>query len=420
MQKDSSERKTYRKSPGRHYGYTDEPLYAQRERGQDGQRDTSTQSESWPSQVMSASRPNTALVQRPDPRRTRQLLRQNILAGKSTRPIAENDTLLETQEGEKRTRHLPYYEEMDGNTLTRRRYVHDDVHPHLPSTQELMEEEEEPDEWEDFEESDSATGYEDTFDAPMEYPEGRPKRASVLSPAPRLRQTRARRPEHQVDDEEAYENDEKPPVRRKRRKRKLSRRGLLLGAGAVALGGVGVAAYELGPKIPQAVGNVGSTIEHQLQDAFNNGVAQGAANVRKEFVTALDNLEGVSLESAMGAARLTRVAYDVFVSPLIKFGSTITGDFLKGMLGAVKTARGWLAGAFQDNVTLQAVQKVLESWVGQVSSMPKQLDAITQTDLDGAQAYLRSLQRKLDEEKAKLNNAQVTPSPAPKFPARHG
>jgi hypothetical protein len=45
--------------------------------------------------------------------------------------------------------------------------------------------------------------------------------------------------------------------------------------------------------------------------------------------------------------------------------------------------------------------------------MPKQLDAITQTDLDGAQGYLRALQTKLDEERAKLNNPSSTTNTQP-------
>jgi hypothetical protein len=101
----------------------------------------------------------------------------------------------------------------------------------------------------------------------------------------------------------------------------------------------------------------------------------------------------------------------------VHFGSAITGDFLNGMLSALKTARGWLAGAYQDNASLAAIQHVLESWVGQVNSLPKQLDAITQTDLDGAQGYLRALQAKLNEEKAQINNPSSTtnkqPTPQP-------
>jgi hypothetical protein len=153
-------------------------------------------------------------------------------------------------------------------------------------------------------------------------------------------------------------------------------------------------------------------------------MAQGAEAARKELITALDNLEGFSLEGAITAARLTRVAYDVFVSPVIQFGATVATDFLSAMLKAFKTARMLLAGVYQDNATLQAIQKVMESWVSQVTTMPKQLNAITQADLDGAQAYLRALQRKIEQEKQQLQNngtpvagtptAQPNTKPTPK------
>ena len=60
-----------------------------------------------------------------------------------------------------------------------------------------------------------------------------------------------------------------------------------------------------------------------------------------------------------------------------------------------------------------ALQAVLQSWVNQVQNMPKKLQTITDTDLDGAQAYLRALQRKIQEEQAKLNGQGTTPTPAP-------
>jgi hypothetical protein len=269
----------------------------------------------------------------------------------------------------------------------------------------------EEEEWNEFEDVDPDIGYEDQLDMPLAYTEGIPGKPLV----PRARQAvpeRSRRQDEMADYEDEYDEDDAPSVRRKTRKRKISRRGVLLGLGAAAVAGTGVAAYELGPKLPQAISTAGTNIEHQIQDAFNKGLEQGAENVRKEFVTTLENLEGFTLDGAISAAKLTRVAYDVFVSPVINFGATITGDFLSGMLRAFKTARGWLAGAYQDNSTLVAIQKVLETWVDKVPTLPKQLDAITQTDLDGAQAYLRALQRKIEDEKAKLNNAKVTPTPA--------
>jgi hypothetical protein len=213
------------------------------------------------------------------------------------------------------------------------------------------------------------------------------------------------------DDEYDDYEDDQPSIGRSGKKRKASRRGLLVGLGAVAIAGAGIAAYELGPKV---VGKVGADLEHQLQDAFNKGLAQGADAVRKDFVTSLENLEGVTLAAAQTGALLTRRAYDVFVSPIVKFGSTLAADFLAVMLQAFKSGRRILGVVNQDNATLAAIQSVLEMWVGQVSNLPKQLDTITQTDLDGAQAYLRALQRKLDEEKAKLNNSgkQSTPGNA--------
>ena len=188
---------------------------------------------------------------------------------------------------------------------------------------------------------------------------------------------------------------------------------MLLGLGAVAVGGAGVAAYELAPKIPQAINSAGANIEHQLQDAVNKGVAQGADAVRKEFVTTLENIEGVSIDTAISAASLTRVAYDTFVSPIVSFSANIAGDFLSTMLRAFRSARGFLQAAGQDNTTLASIQKVLESWVAQVSNMPKQLDAITDADLDGAQAYLRKLKNTINAEKAKLNQSQPTHSTTP-------
>ncbi|HZO73849.1 MAG TPA: hypothetical protein VFB60_16725 [Ktedonobacteraceae bacterium] len=405
MSKDRSERKTYRKSPGRQYGHEYDPLRSRSGHSQSGRTNTLSSHERWPDQGETSSQFSSASAQRPDLRRTRQLLRQNILSNK-VRLAQEAHLEVAPDEGYER------YPSQDPRRDPARNGAH------VPSRREPLEEYEEQGEWADFEAVDPDLDYEDPLDVPMGYIDdipARPRaRASVNTPDPRLTggtPSGKIRPRHVEDDYDDYEDEDESSNPRKK-KRKISRRGLLLGMGAAAVAGAGIGAYELVPKIPQALGDAGANIEHQLQDAFN----QGADSVRREFITALDNLEGFSLEGAVTAARLTRVAYDVFVSPIVKFGATLTGDFLNTMLSALKTARGWLAGAYQDNATLIAIQKVLETWVSQISLMPKQLDAITQTDLDGAQAYLRALQRKIDEEKAKLNGAQTTPTanPTPK------
>jgi hypothetical protein len=421
MPKDRSERKTYRKSPGRQYNYETDPLRSRTGHSQSGRAENGYSG--------TTGRISTQI--RPDLRRTRQLLRQSILASKA-HPATSDEEHVEQQEDEQPFQHPPQHEqEIRKHHPTRSRLQQQ----HLPSTRELMEAGQQEDEnhWSELEDIDPDLGYEDPLDVRLGYTEGIPPRSSVLAPmtqngqyVPTRVPRRSVRPvESEEYDDDEYEDeyeddDDRASAHRGAGKRNMSRRGLLVGLGLVAVGGTGVAAYELAPKIPQAVSNVGTNIEHQLQDAFNKGLQQGADNVRKEFVTALESLEGFSLQGAMDAAKLTRVAYDTFVSPIIKFGAVLTGDFLSSMLRAVQSARGLLAQSFQDNPTLIAVQKVLQSWVDQVNNMPKQLDAITNADLDGAQAYLRALQRKLDEEKAKLNNTNqkatptTKPTPTPK------
>src|SRR5260221_826293 len=89
MIEDRPERKMYRKSPGRQYGYEYDPLHSQSlsRYGQQGQSDVSVQSQSWDDHDETGSRSNRRtsglLAPRPNPRRSRQPLRQNIISSKS-------------------------------------------------------------------------------------------------------------------------------------------------------------------------------------------------------------------------------------------------------------------------------------------------------------------------------------------------
>ncbi len=269
---------------------------------------------------------------------------------------------------------------------------------------------EEEDEWRNFDFVDPDIGYEDPLDQRIGFAEHPPVRRPSDYRASRRPVQFDAEPfdEDEYADEEEYE-DERAARRHKAKKRKLTRRRLLwgLGLGAVAAGGV--AAYELAPKLPQALEGVGTNIEKQLQDAYSKGIAAGEEAVRKEFLNALDDMEGISLQAAIGSARLTRLAYDAFVSPLVTLAATITGDFLSIILNALITGRGWLSRIGQDNDTLAAIQTVLETWKQKVTELPMELQSITDADLDGAQSYLRALQRKIQQEQAKLNSA-ATPT----------
>src|ERR1700680_2022779 len=94
MNDDRSERRSYRKSPGRQYGYDYDPLRGGR--NDSGPftgtlppgRSSGTSPRSEPligkdTGNIGPSRSSGTLAPRPDPRRTRQLLRQQIIATKS-------------------------------------------------------------------------------------------------------------------------------------------------------------------------------------------------------------------------------------------------------------------------------------------------------------------------------------------------
>lgn len=439
MSKDQSERRTYRRSPGRQYDSEFDPLRSRTGASKSGRLNSNGTRQSGRLSSPSDSRSGSLHTQRPDPRRTRQLLRQQIISSKAPATEEGGDELheLETEELERRIRRTSGHIANNASisrSPNRTRNLSSQA-PYYPATHDLYPDED--NEWEqaELDEVIDDEYEEDPLDERLGYASPGPgiARSAQLQPwrsvmihdddepratSGRLAPTLPPEEEYEesyeeYDDEDYEEIDEREARRQKKRNKKVSRRGILIGLGAAAVATAGVTAYELGPKIPQAISDTGSNIEHQIQDAFNKGMAQGAENARKEFITALDNLEGFTLQGAIEAAKLTRVAYDVFVAPIVQFGSTVATDFLKAMLSALKTARGLLAGVYQDNATLQAIQKVLESWVNQVQNMPKQLTAVTQTDLDGAQAYLRALQRKIDDEKTKLNN----PQPSPTIPA---
>ncbi|WP_052891301.1 hypothetical protein [Thermogemmatispora carboxidivorans] len=438
MTNERMERRLYRRSPGRQYNQEDyEDLRSQSYRGQ-------TEQTRWPSASSSRTPSGSLLTRRPDLRRTRQLMRQSILASKREEMSLHSEGVL-TAPPETEEELLPSARGRSHTLYSRELYATGGLRPsRLPSRRQLPEEEEAEEEWSDeaiaiaedepeqygfispeFEESygqaGSAAGrYEDGLIEDEEEGSGEPILPVRRRATRHLTTRRLAEPEPEFfppeEAEEEYYEEEKP----RRKKRFLTRRRVLVGLGVAATGGAVVAASQLAPKIPETIGNTATNIERQVADAFNRGFQAGADSVRKELISSLENIEGVSLDAALAAARLLRTAYNVFVSPLLTLAANVTGDFLNVTLRAFKQARQWLANIGQDNQVLAALQTVLESWSTQVKQMPKQLQAITDADLDGAQAYLRGVQRKIAEEKAKLNasSQQATPSPSPTSSAK--
>jgi hypothetical protein len=420
MNDDRSEKRIYRRSPGRQYGYDYDPLRNQSSTGNgstpSGRLSGTSSPRSEPltgkdTGTIGGRQTTGPLSPRPDPRRTRQLLRQQIIATRSKTgtsddtgqidPDINTDLELELEEVE-----ITYASPREATrSFSRPAYP---IQPRRPMRIEEEDDAEPPLPFEDeLDLLDPDMLYDDEAD-PLDNRIGRPGSARIpIVPRNNLPETTGRSRGISTSEDIDYEEEE-APAKPKKKKSLFSRRKLIVGA--VVVGGGALAAYELGPKIPQALQGAGTNIEHQLQDAFNRGVAAGEEAVRKELLNGLDTLEGVSLEGAIGAAKLTRTAYDVFVSPIVTLASTIADDFLLALLNALITARKWLAQINADNATLLALTNILQSWSEQAKNMPKKLQTITQTDLDGAQTYLHGLQQMIQTEQAKLNG-QATPTP---------
>ncbi|HWS84006.1 MAG TPA: hypothetical protein VN207_07075, partial [Ktedonobacteraceae bacterium] len=198
MSKEPLERRSYRKSPGRQYGYDYDPL-----RSQSG---------------LTASKPDGLLVQRPDPRRTRQFLRQSIIAskrsvGEDIEPVTDRG-----QEGRilstppsvssthpkttRRIRHtsqdLAAYDQQEQKVASRRYGTRSPsrpsqlAQPHLPETRDLTRDTEEiHEEWEGFIDGDPTLDmlktekplYEEYAERPSVSPTVRRRRRNISSRA---------------------------------------------------------------------------------------------------------------------------------------------------------------------------------------------------------------------------------------------
>jgi hypothetical protein len=441
MSKSGSERRGYRRSPGRVYENDYNPLKTSQSLGnsQQGRYPDSEPLRYRDTSALSEGRSSGPLSPRPDARRTRQLLRQQIIASKTKNGVLDADTgkmdpeiedryaLIEEQQDfdEQELEDSVSYSNRPGRVYGAPSRQSRSVH-HMRPAYDLPPEEdevvEEPLYDDDLEYMDPDLGYDEDEDDPLA-PRlvAAPPRSRRLDEdyPPEVVPRGRRRSEPLYDDphDDPYLEAERRERQARDKKRAMSRRKLL--AGAIVVGGGAVAAYELVPKLPHALETAGTNIEHQIADAFNKGFAAGGEAVRKEIINGLDTLEGVSLEGAIGAAKLTRVAYDVFVSPIVTLAATIADDFLSALLNALITGRKWLAQINADNATLLALTNILQSWVNQAHTMPKKLQTITETDLDGAVAYLKSLQNKIQEEQAKLNGASSTPTPKPTSTPKH-
>jgi hypothetical protein len=175
---------------------------------------------------------------------------------------------------------------------------------------------------------------------------------------------------------------------------------VLLTAGGLALCGGAVALS------PIAINKAGQYTAEKIDEAL----AAGAANARLALLHELENLEGVSIDVALGVANLTKLAVKFIVGPaaaVMAVLGTAALNLLVSSLETVIAGLGYIPGAGGAQAPLQHLHDMLVAWRLNVTSLPKQLSDYLNWDIDSAEKYLIALQNKINAEK------DATPVPTP-------
>lgn len=162
------------------------------------------------------------------------------------------------------------------------------------------------------------------------------------------------------------------PPRKARREGRMARRAVLVGAATAALAGAGALVA------PRAI----TALEAEAQSLAR-------AAIQRE----IGELEGVSLDAAIRAAELTRIAVKVIVLPLARFVALVGSSALDLLLETLDVARTAMATLRLDTAPIVAFRDVVASWRGGVAALPISLGSYMTADIDGAETYLRALKR---------------------------
>jgi uncharacterized membrane protein YqaE (UPF0057 family) len=180
---------------------------------------------------------------------------------------------------------------------------------------------------------------------------------------------------------------------------KLARR-VLLTAGGLALCG-GAAALT-----PAAI----NTAEHYTEDQIHAAFAAGASNARAALLKDLAELEGISIDAALGAATLTQLAVTAIVLPAARVATALgTGalDILINALAFAINGLGYIPGGAQVALPLRYLHDMLSTWRLNLATFPQDLSAASTWDITSAETYLKALQAKIQAEQ----NATPVPTP---------
>jgi hypothetical protein len=183
---------------------------------------------------------------------------------------------------------------------------------------------------------------------------------------------------------------------------KLGRR-MLLAAGGLALCG-GCAALT-----PVAVNSAKQYTEDQLRAAFQNGVNSARQNLLNDLKQLEVGGEIISLDAAIAAAALTKLAVKYVVGPVATVVAALgTGalDILVNALSTVINGLGHIPNSSGLAQPLQQLHDMLATWRTNLSLLPQEINQYATWDVNSAQTYLAALKAKIEAEQ------QATPGAA--------
>jgi hypothetical protein len=178
----------------------------------------------------------------------------------------------------------------------------------------------------------------------------------------------------------------------------ISRRALITtaGLGACAAGVVAT---------PVALKYAEDLAAQAAKNALEAGIEQG----REAVLAELAQLEGITIESAIGVAELTKLGIQYVAAPLAQFVATIAGDGLSVLVGAVSNARDWAARFGFHNDQVDGMITVMKSWQTNLAQAPDLLSKTATADVNGAETYLKQLKQMIDSSK----NGSASPTATP-------
>jgi len=107
----------------------------------------------------------------------------------------------------------------------------------------------------------------------------------------------------------------------------------------------------------------------------------------------IGNLEGVTVDAAIGAAELTLEGVRAIVLPLAQVLATIDGDALSVLISSLDTMHTIATAVHAPTGEIDAIRTLFVAWRNNAHELPIRINDYSTADITSAEHYLTSLKR---------------------------